>query len=72
MNEGLEMFDYELAGCLTEDNYEAAIPACCAFQGYEAHANGLMLCWGLVAAIGAGERMDCTGCDLARRNSSNV
>jgi len=63
------MFGYELAGCLTEDNYEAAIPKCCFYQGYEAHAKGLMLCWGLVRAIEEGERMNCSGCDLNTEES---
>lgn len=68
----MSLFDYELAGCLTEDYYEASIPARCAFQVYRSHANSLMLCWGLVSAIESGERMDCTGCDMERRNSSRM
>ena len=54
------------------DEYAAAIPECCEYQGIEAHVTGLMLCWGLCAAIEAKRKMDCTGCDLAARVPSNA
>jgi hypothetical protein len=54
---------------ITEEQYAAAIPGCCAYQGIEAHKNGLGLCWGLVRAVEKGEKMDCSGCDLATRTS---
>ena len=52
---------------VTEESYAAAIPACCEYQGLEAHKDGLGLCWGLCAAIEADRKMDCSGCDLATR-----
>jgi hypothetical protein len=51
----------------TKERYEAAIPACCEYQGLKAHMGGLMLCWGLVAAVEAGRAMDCRGCELRTR-----
>jgi hypothetical protein len=50
-----------------EEQYQAAIPACCAYQTVEEHCNELMLCWGLAAAVRAGKSMDCRGCDIATR-----
>lgn len=46
----------------SEAEYVAAIPACCSHQGIEEHM-AMMLCWGLAAAVRAGEVMDCSGCD---------
>jgi hypothetical protein len=54
------------------DEYAAAIPECCEYQGIDAHVNGLMLCWRLCAAIEAKRKMDCTGCDLATRTPYNA
>jgi len=47
----------------TEAEYAAAIPRCCSRQTLQGHIE-MMLCWGLAAAIRAGHKMDCTGCDL--------
>ena len=52
---------------ITEAQYAAAIPACCEFQGLEAHIHGLGLCWGLVDAVEHGRVMDCSRCVLATR-----
>lgn len=52
---------------VSKEQYAAAIPECCELQGIEAHINGLGLCWGLMRAIERGEKMDCSGCDLATR-----
>jgi len=49
---------------VTEETYAAAIPACCFYQGLEAHVGELMLCWGLCAAIREDRPMDCSGCEL--------
>lgn len=57
---------------ITIEQYEAAIPECCEFRSYEEHANMLLLCWGLRAAVEAGIPMDCTGCELATRQVSNA
>lgn len=50
----------------TKAQYAAAIPVCCDYQTLEGHV-GMMLCWGLAAALRAGHAMDCTGCDLNTR-----
>ena len=47
----------------TEEQYKAAIPRCCSYQRFEEHM-AMMLCWGLAAAIRAGKKMDCSGCDM--------
>jgi hypothetical protein len=52
---------------LTEGAYAAGIPRCCSRQTVEEH-KAMLLCWGLVAALEAGKKMDCSGCDL--RNPS--
>ena len=36
---------------ITEEMYQAAIPGCCRLRTYEAHAEELMLCWGLLQQI---------------------
>lgn len=51
---------------MNELDYEAHIPACCEYQTLEGHMH-MMLCWGLAAAVEAGRKMDCSGCDLATR-----
>ena len=48
---------------LTEEAYAAGIPRCCSRQTLEGH-KAMLLCWGLVAALEAGHKMDCSGCDL--------
>lgn len=48
---------------LDEKQYEAAIPACCSQRTMKAHME-MMLCWGLVSSLEAGESMNCFGCDL--------
>jgi hypothetical protein len=49
---------------LRTNDYQAAIPACCAYQKAEEHANYLGQCWGLLTAIYTGREMDCTGCEM--------
>lgn len=51
----------------SKEAYAAAIPACCEYQGIEAHLTGLGLCWGLIRAVEAGKPMDCRGCQLSTR-----
>lgn len=51
-------------GGITEAQYAAAIPACCEYQTFEEHRDGLMLCWGLVSAIERGLPMNCDRCEL--------
>jgi predicted amidophosphoribosyltransferase len=46
---------------ITREQYEAAIPKCCAYQTIDAHES-IMLCWGLVAATERGEAMNCDNC----------
>ncbi len=46
---------------ITREQYEAAIPKCCAYQTMEAHEH-IMLCWGLVSAIEKSKEMNCSGC----------
>ena len=46
---------------ITKEQYEAAIPKCCAYQTIEAHES-IMLCWGLAAAVERGEKMNCDNC----------
>jgi hypothetical protein len=50
-----------------EEQYQAAIPACCAYQTLREHMDSLLLCWGLAAAVRAGRAMDCRNCDLSVR-----
>lgn len=56
---------------VTEETYAAAIPACCAIQGLQAHKEEMMLCWGLCVAIEEDRAMDCSGCDLNTRQPHN-
>lgn len=53
-------------------DYQAAIPGCCEFQTVEEHAQVLMLCWGLLAAMNNNEKMDCSGCEYATRKVNEV
>ena len=46
---------------ITREQYEAAIPKCCAYQTIEAHES-IMLCWGLAAAVERGKQMNCDNC----------
>ena len=46
---------------ITREQYEDAIPKCCAYQTIEAHES-IMLCWGLAAAVERGEPMNCDNC----------
>lgn len=64
------MFDVELAGSVTADQYERAIPGRCALRSYQQHADELMLCWGLMAAIQRGVAVTCGCCALAARAES--
>lgn len=57
----MSLFQYELAGSVTEQVYEQAIPKECSMS-FGAHMDA-MLCWGLMASIEKGQKMDCTGCD---------
>jgi hypothetical protein len=54
-------------GDFTKEDYQAAIPACCAYQTVQEHADRLMLCWALCASLQYDHPMDCRGCDLATR-----
>lgn len=45
----------------TIEQYEAAIPECCAYQIIDEHEN-IMLCWGLLRAVEEGREMGCGGC----------
>lgn len=47
---------------ITREQYEAAIPKCCAYQTIEAHEN-ILLCWGLARAVERGETVNCDHCD---------
>ena len=46
---------------ITREQYEAAIPKCCAYQTMEAHES-IMLCWGLALAVEKGRNMNCDNC----------
>ena len=46
---------------ITREQYEAAIPKCCAYQTMEAHES-IMLCWGLALAVEEGRNMNCDNC----------
>ena len=46
---------------ITREQYEAAIPKCCAYQSIEAHES-IMLCWGLARAVEEGRKMNCDNC----------
>lgn len=48
---------------VTEEVYAAGIPKCCSRQTLGEHKE-MLLCWGLVAALEAGHKMDCRQCDL--------
>jgi hypothetical protein len=60
------LFQQELAGCLTEQEYERSIPDACSMP-MQVHLQG-MLCWGLVRAIERGHRQNCDGCDENKVN----
>lgn len=62
------LYKQDLAGCLTPEEYEQAIPSCCFFQGYEGHVHGMLLCWSLTSSIDKGVKVDCTGCELNKEN----
>ena len=53
---------------ITREQYEAAIPKCCAYQTMEAHES-IMLCWGLALAVEEGRNMNCDNCT---ENTMNV
>lgn len=59
---------FELAGCLTPEVYEACIPKECSWETLAGHEHGLGLCWGLVKAIECGGKMDCSECDESKIN----
>ena len=46
---------------ITREQYEAAIPKCCAYQTMEAHES-IMLCWGRALAVEEGRNMNCDNC----------
>lgn len=62
----MSLYQFEIAGCVTDEAYEEAIPACCAYQSLDDHVYGLMLCWSLVSAIEKGCQVNCGGCDCAK------
>lgn len=57
----MSLFQYELAGCVTEQVYAQSIPKECSMS-FGAHMDA-MLCWGLMSSIEKGHKMDCGGCD---------
>lgn len=61
-----------MADNISPEQYEAAIPACCEYQGLQEHMDGLMLCWGLVAAIESDKAMICTDCGMATRTPIRI
>lgn len=63
------LYEYELAGCLTEQHYEANIPDECSMTTMQDHLN-MMLCWGLQSALERGQKMDCSGCDENKINNN--
>jgi hypothetical protein len=62
------IYQYELAGCMSDSAYQNAIPSCCEYQTTESHHANLMLCWGLILDIEKGTPRDCTGCECDTRN----
>lgn len=54
---------------ITREQYEAAIPKCCAYQTIEAHEH-TMLCWRIVLAVEKGKVMNCSGCSENTANST--
>lgn len=48
---------------ITDEQYAAAIPACCQMQTMQEHLE-MLLCWGLSAALRRGEAMNCDGCEM--------
>lgn len=62
------LFQQELAGAISEQEYEASIPKECSLPSTE-HFN-TMLCYGLMAAIRKGQMMNCNGCDENRVNAA--
>lgn len=57
---------------MDEATYQAAIPPCCEFQTVDEHVRMLGLCWGLTAAIDAGRKMNCRGCECATRKGDEA
>lgn len=49
---------------ITEADYQAAIPAGCYYQTVDEHVECLMLCWGLMAALKEGRKMNCGSCEM--------
>lgn len=64
------MFDKTLAGVVSPEEYEQSIPTCCALRTFDEHANYLMLCWGLVAAVKEDRLLNCGECEYATRRST--
>lgn len=62
------LFEQELAGSIGEQEYAASIPAECSLPMTE-HFN-MFLCYGLMAAIRKGHKMNCDGCDENRVNAA--
>jgi len=66
------LFQLELAGCVSEELYEKSIPPECSLPTARLHAQNLMLCYGLMAAINRGERQDCSGCDVTKVEQQKI
>ena len=49
---------------LTEAEYAAGIPKCCAYQTMQQHMEDLLGCWGLISSLENNTPMDCGYCDL--------
>jgi hypothetical protein len=62
------LYQYELAGCLTEEVYQASIPKECSVQSVQGHMDIIGGCWGLMASIRKGHRMNCGDCEVTEVN----
>lgn len=51
--------------------YEANIPECCSLKTFQEHADELMLCWGITAAIesGTSKKNNCGICEYNKDNN---
>ena len=54
---------------ITREQYEAAIPKCCAYQTMEAHEH-INLCCGIISAIDKGKEVNCSRCSENTTNST--
>jgi len=48
---------------VTRELYAACIPSCCVYRTIDEHES-IMLCWGLVASVEQGKKMNCSTCDF--------